>query len=138
MYYLDDTILDMKYTSLFTLLFIPFIASAQSIQEYVAAITTFIQAVLVPFILGIGFLLVVINVIRYFIIGSTNPDGREKAKLYLIYSILAFVLILVFWGVISIIAGATGLEGQNVPVPDFNTEFNGGGADCGTLCTDTD
>lgn len=113
----------MKYVSFFALFFVPSLAFAQGIQQYVTSIPQLLNTTVIPFLLGIGFLFVVINIVRYFVIASTKPEGRETAKQYILYSILAFVLILVFWGIISLLVNATGLSGVTQPVPDYYSAF---------------
>lgn len=109
----------------------PFITHAQGLQEYIPEVVSFIYSALIPFFLGVAFLIVIINIVRYFVVESTSNDGREKAKAYLLYSILAFVLILVFWGVIGLLVTATNLTGGNVPTPDI-PGYSTGGAGCDT------
>ena len=40
----------------------------------------------------------------YFIAGGADDDKREKGRKLMIYSVLAFVLIVVFWGIINLIS----------------------------------
>lgn len=65
----------------------------------------------------------VFNIVRYFVLGSTNEEGREKAKAYLLYSIFAFVFIIVFWGIVNLLVATTGLDGAPMPTTDFEMEF---------------
>ena len=111
---------------LFAILTIPFIASAQSLQTLLPAFVTFLSGVFIPFLLGIGFLIFVINVVRYFIAGSGTEQGREKAKNTALYSILGFVIIVLFWGIINLLASSIGLNdgNSNRPTSDYT---NGGG-----------
>jgi len=113
----------MKYIKQFalgsTLAFLPMLASAQTFdganaQTYLSDILIFINGVIIPFILGIAFLLFVWGMFQYFIAGGANEDARENGKNLLIYAILGFVIILVFWGIINLLAGATGLEGETL------------------------
>lgn len=120
----------MRSLSLFLLSFIlPLVASAQptgsstaptaGLQLFFTNILKFINSTLIPFILGIGFLFLAINVVRYFIIGAGNDDSREKAKSLALYSVFAFVLIIVFWGIVNMLSQSIGLEGQTAPTPDY-------------------
>lgn len=127
----------MKKTALLSLLFFPLVSSAQSIQQYISDITSFLFTTIIPFLMGIAFLFVVINVIRFFVIDSANQDGREKAKSYIIYSILGFILIILLWGIIEIIANATGLQGNRALTPDI-PGYPASGGDCGAACAPTD
>ena len=108
------------YTSLaIALLLVPSLASAQGLQTYLPSIITFINQTLLPFLFGIAFLLFAINVIRYFVIGGANEDARENAKNVALYSVLAFVFLIIFWGVINLLTAASGFNGQNAPCPDY-------------------
>ncbi len=119
----------MKYIALLSLLLVPAITSAQSIQSYMSSIVQFMFTAIVPFMLGIAFLFVVINIVRFFVADSANAEGRENAKRYIIYSILAFILIIVFWGIIILLATATNLDGTTPVIPDVpNYPATGGAA----------
>ena len=121
----------MKKTIITTLLLsFPLVSSAQDIQSYLTGIPVFLANVVIPFLLGIAFLIFVINVIRYFVAESANEDGRKKAKDLALYGVMAFVIILVFWGVINIIAASTGLGGQSAPATDY-TQTRGGNTGTG-------
>jgi hypothetical protein len=92
-----------------------------ALGAYLQSIITFINNVLIPFLLAIGFAFFVWGMFRYFIVGGTNEDARESGKSLIVYSVLGFVLILVFWGIVNIVADATGLEGSvfdTTSVPD--------------------
>lgn len=103
-----------------TMAFLPVLASAQTfgtgLSPFLTSILTFINTVLIPFILGIAFLLFVWGMFQYFIAGGANDEAKEKGKSLLIYAILGFVIIIVFWGVINLLSTATGLSGQSLTV----------------------
>ena len=80
----------------------------------------FSNTVLIPFILGIGFLVFVWGMFRYFIAGGANDEAKEQGKSLMVYATLGFVFIIIFWGIINLIANSTGLAGDNV------TDVNGG------------
>jgi hypothetical protein len=96
----------MKYLAVLLTLLTPVITHAQSVQSFVAIILAFITNTLIPFILGIAFLIFVINAVRFFVIGGANEDSQEKAKALVLYSLMAFVFILSFWGLVNILAGS--------------------------------
>lgn len=114
---------NMKYTLLSLLLLLPAISFAQGLQTYIPSILAFINTSLIPFILGIAFLVVVFNTVRYFVAGSTSEEGREKAKGFITYSIFAFVFIIVFWGLINLLVNFTGLSGTAPITTDFQTQY---------------
>jgi Type IV secretion system pilin len=111
-----------KYTYLPTILWLaPFMAQAQagSVQGFFANLLLFTNSTVIPFILGVGFLFVAINVVRYFIIGGSSEEGREKAKSLATYSIGAFVFLMVFWGIVNLLAQSIGLEECSAITPDY-------------------
>lgn len=103
----------MKKVSIATTVFLlfPFVTHAQNLLSLVINFVEFINGVLIPFLLGIGFLMFVINVVRYFVLGSANEEGRDKAKKLAIYSVSAFVLIVTFWGIINLLTGSINIGG---------------------------
>lgn len=86
-------------------------------------IMLFINDILVPFIIAIGFLFFVWGMFQYFIAGGANEEKREAGKSLMIYATLGFVLIIIFFGIVNLITSSTGLEGESVrglptvPVP---------------------
>ena len=71
---------------------------------------TLTNDIIIPFIIGIGFLVFVWGMFQFFIAGGSNDEAKEKGKSLMIYATLGFVLIIVFWGVINLITGSTGLD----------------------------
>ena len=86
--------------------------------ELLKNILGFANNVLIPFILGIGFLVFVWGMFKFFIYGGANDDAKEQGKSLMVYATLGFVLIIIFWGVVNLVAQSTGLENdriKNVP-----------------------
>lgn len=79
--------------------------------QLLANILEFSNNVLIPFIIGIGFLVFVWGMFQYFIAGGANDDKKEAGKSLMIYATLGFVLIIIFWGVVNLVAGSIGLDG---------------------------
>ena len=110
-----------------SLLALPFVSSAQSqgfqpdggeLGDFLTNILLFSNNVLIPFILGIGFLVFVYGVFLYFIAGGANEDKQKQGKSLLIYATLGFVIVIIFWGVINLIAQGTGFDNdrlENIP-----------------------
>ena len=120
------------YSVASTILFaLPVISSAQitksanagPFEDLLKNILQFTNDVLIPFIIGIGFLLFVWGMFQYFIAGGANDEKKEKGKSLMIYATLGFVLIIIFWGVVNFVVGSIGLEGEvlqdlpQVPTP---------------------
>lgn len=99
------------------------IAAAQgpSLQAFLTSTLQLINTVLIPFLFGIAFLLFVINVIRYFVAGAGNEKMREEAKNVATYSILAFVFLGIFWGIVNMLVSSIGLENCQPVESDYVT-----------------
>ena len=108
----------MKYILIALLLF-PLVSSAHGFHSYVESVITFINNVIIPFLLGLAFLFFAINAIRYFVLEGGTDDGRSKAKALALYSVMAFVVIIIFWGMLSVLVKGTGLGGHAVPASDY-------------------
>jgi uncharacterized membrane protein YidH (DUF202 family) len=102
-----------------TLLAIPFVTNAQfnpnggEFGNLLTDILRFANNILIPFIIGIGFLVFVYGMFKYFIAGGQNEDKQKEGKALMIYATLGFVLIVVFWGVVNLLASSTGLDNDN-------------------------
>ncbi len=79
-------------------------------QTLLSNILVFTNAVLIPFIIGIGFLVFVWGMFQYFIAGGANDEAKEKGKSLMIWATVGFLLIFVFWGIINTLATSTGLN----------------------------
>ncbi|MBY0309619.1 hypothetical protein K2Q16_00505 [Patescibacteria group bacterium] len=91
----------------------------QSLFDYVILIPQFLTIVVIPFLLGIAFLIFVINMIRFFVIKGGDEKSHDNAKAQIVYSLAAFILIFVFWGVVEILTTSLGLDVTPPPCPDY-------------------
>lgn len=103
------------------LLVAPFFVSAQALsaQGMLTSFLTFSNRVLIPFALAIAFLLFLINVMRFFVIHGADEKGHENARNLALYSVLAFVVLIIFWGVVNLLAGSLPFSGKTAPTPDY-------------------
>ena len=126
----------MKHTFLLAIavLTLPDITHAQGLNDLLGNTTGFISGTLIPFLFGIAFLVFVINIVRFFVFQSNNKEGQESARNQLTYSVLAFVFLAIFWGVVTLIAGSIGLEGDSQPKSDYQ-DLNDGGAYAPSDCS---
>ena len=89
-------------------------------EDLLKNILTFSNNVLIPFIIGIGFLVFVWGMFQYFIAGGANDESREKGKKLMINATIAFVVIIIFFGAINVLTNSTGLQGQQIEnVPEI-------------------
>lgn len=113
----------MKFLTLFAFIaFLPNIASAQSLQTLIPGIIGFIDTVLIPFLFGLTFLIFVYSAVKYFVIEGNNEDGQKKAKSLALYSVFAFVFVIIFFGIVKMLTLTTGLESTKPVCPDYLKE----------------
>jgi predicted PurR-regulated permease PerM len=108
-----------RATIALSLLLLPSLTYAASAQGLIKNVLTFSNEILLPFLLGIAFLFVVWNAVKFFVIQGATDDGQKNAKNLAIYSVLAFVFIVVFWGLINFLSDSLGLTSTNAPAPDY-------------------
>ena len=114
-----------KYALGFTLLLLPFVtfAADPSLQKLLTNIPVLINDVLVPFLFGITFLIFVYNVFRYFIAGAENKNIKEDAKNIALYSVAAFVFLIIFYGIVEMFVDSSGLQNETQPCSDYQETF---------------
>ena len=113
------------YTFVSASLMLPSLVSAQladnttgdagPFSDLLSNILAFTNTVLIPFIIGIGFLVFVFGMFRYFIAGGANDEKKEQGRSLMMYATLGFVLIIIFWGAVNLIASSTGLDNKPAP-----------------------
>lgn len=114
----------LSVTALF--LGLPVVSHAQTFQVFLINLVDFLGNVFVPFLLGIAFLFFTINVIRFFVLGGSNEEGKQKAKALATYSVLGIVIIVIFWGVINMLSSSIGLNNCNPVDSDYvKKDFTG-------------
>ena len=77
-------------------------------------ILNFGNTVVIPFIIGMGFLVFVWGMFQYFVAGGANEESKEKGKRLMINATVAFIVIIIFFGAINLLTTSTGLEGQKI------------------------
>ncbi len=111
------------------MLFIPIATFAQiadqadggAFQDLLINIVVFINEILIPFIIAIGFLFFVWGMFWYFIMGGADEEKKVKGKSLMINAVIGFIVIIVFFGAINLLTGSTGLQGETLKnVPKVN------------------
>jgi len=119
----------LRSTILFVATF-PFMVSAQladspnggELEVLLGNIIELINTVLIPFIIGIGFLSFVWGMFKYFIAGGADEEKREQGKSLVVYATVGFVVIIIFFGVVNLLTESTGLDGETIEnIPQIRT-----------------
>lgn len=83
---------------------------------------------LLPVLVSLAALAFLFGVVRYFLWNSDSESGREQARLYIVWSVAALVIILGMWGIMAILFEMFGFgasELELVPCPDYLVEKYG-------------
>jgi hypothetical protein len=86
---------------------------AGSLTNFMDNTLTFISNAVIPFLLAVGFVVFVWGMFQFFIYGGANDESKSKGKSLMIYATAGFVAIIIFWGLVNLIAGSTGLGDPN-------------------------
>lgn len=102
----------MRYVLTFGLILCPALTYAQSgsLQGLISGVGGFINEIVIPFTLGVAFLIFIINAVRFFVIGGDNTESQENARSLALYGVGAFVLILSLWGMVNLLSSGIGLN----------------------------
>jgi hypothetical protein len=88
----------------------------------IANVLSFINDYLVPFVIGLAFLVFVWGVFKYFVLGGSDEEKQSEGKSLIIYAVIGFVLILSVYGIIELVADGLGFSGDETiitpTVPD--------------------
>ncbi len=106
-------------------------AGSNGLQDVFPVLFSFFDNYLIPFLLGIAFLIFVWNAVRFFVFKGATEEGRENAKNLVLYSIGVFIFILSFWGIVNIFTNGIGLDNcGNDVVPDYLSDEYSSQAPC--------
>lgn len=110
---------------LLALFLAPVITSAQgfdpsggALGTLLANILIFTNDVLIPFIIGIGFLVFVWGMFKFFILGGADEEKKAQGRSLMVSATIGFVVIIIFFGVVNMLTQSTGLSGdtiENIP-----------------------
>lgn len=87
-----------------------------TVQNFITSTAEFLTNTIIPFLLTIAFVVFVYNAFRFFVLGGGSEESQKAAKNLAIYSVMAFVVIIIFWGIVNLFVGTIGL-GQATGIP---------------------
>lgn len=90
-----------------------------SLQEFIIAISVFINNVLIPLLFGIALLFFLYNTFRFFILGASETEAKENAKRLALYGILGFVFLVSIWGIVNLLVSGLGFQNDQALRPDY-------------------
>lgn len=101
------------------LLAFPLVTLAQfgnktDLTDFGTNIINFINNALVPFTFGVALLFFIYGMFLYFIYGADSEESKKTGKSYIIWSIIALVLMVSVWGIVNLIAQGLNLDKDNL------------------------
>ncbi len=118
----------MKYISrllpftLFTPIFALAAGEMAGVSSFIMNILNFMNSVLIPAIFALAFIVFLWGMFKTFILGGGNEEKQKEGKQLIMYSLLGFVIMVSFWGIVTLI-----VNGLNLPKPDpIMPDFLGG------------
>lgn len=89
------------------------------LTPYSNGIIDLINKVFVPLLFAIAFLQFVYGVYKFLILGAENEAEREKGKQFVLWSLIAFAVIISVWGLVNVLVQTfnipTGGQPPNYP-----------------------
>ena len=102
-----------------SMLMMPVLTFAQfdgndDIGTFIAKIIYFINKTLVPFVFAVALLLFVYGVYLFFFYGRSEEEARKKGRDYMMWAVIAFVVMVSVWGIVNLLADGFGLNERNI------------------------
>jgi hypothetical protein len=110
-----------KIGTIAALAFLPLAAFAQplgDIGDFFIEILNFVNNILIPLVIGIALLVFIYGLYKFFILGGGDDDSRKEGRQLMLYSILAFFLMVTIFAIVDLLARGTGLDGDSEIVDD--------------------
>ncbi|XKT75110.1 MAG: hypothetical protein ACJKSS_03035 [Patescibacteria group bacterium UBA2103] len=103
----------------------PLLAAAQfenagSIEGLADAVINFINGTLVPLVFALALIVFVWGLFTSFILGGTSEDKRKEGQQLMLWGIIAFFVMVSVWGLVNILVGTFGLEGETITPPEVD------------------
>ena len=88
-------------------------ATGAGMGTFFKGVLNFIDNILLPLILGLAFLMFVWGVFKFFILGGSDEEAQQKGRSLMLYAVAGFVLILSFYGIVSVLTNGLGFGNQH-------------------------
>jgi len=86
-----------------------------NLSQIINYVVCLINRTLIPLLISIAVVGFVYGVIQYFIVGASEEAKREQGKQFIIWGIIAFVVLTSLWALVRILGGTFGLRTGVLP-----------------------
>jgi hypothetical protein len=88
--------------------------SFRDLESAIESVTELVNMI-IPLFIGIALLFFIWNLIKY-VLRASDEEERTASRSYMIYSIIAFFVMISIWGLVNFLVATFGLEGTQGPV----------------------
>lgn len=108
-----------------------------TLEDYFKLFILVINRTLIPAIFALAFLVFIFYIYKFFIAGGSSDENRKKGREFLLWSILAFGIMISIWGIVNVLVNTFGFGyGQSRPqLPTFGDTSNNSGASGNVIIT---
>lgn len=85
------------------------------IGNFVKTFIDFINSYLVPAVFALAFFMFLWGMFKFFFLSYASEEGRDAGKQLMLWSVIAFVVMLSIWGLVNVVANGFGFAGQAAP-----------------------
>jgi hypothetical protein len=92
-----------------------------------ATLLSYVDKYIVPLIFALAFIVFLWGVFVYFIAGGGNDEKRKEGRMFILYGIIGFVIMVSIWGIVNLITGSIKFDSKTRPeLPLFGSGTQGG------------
>lgn len=83
-----------------------------------------INGILVPLVFALAFILFLFGVFKFFFSsGAKAEDNRKEGKKFILWGVIAFVVMISLWGIVNLLVSTLNLKSKSMPcLPTFGNE----------------
>ncbi len=86
----------------------------QEVSGMFEGFTAIINDILVPLVFALAFLMFLWGMFKTFILGGGDEAKQSEGKQLMVYSIIAFVVMVAIWGIVNLLLGEIGLDSTTI------------------------
>jgi TRAP-type C4-dicarboxylate transport system permease small subunit len=91
------------------------------LKGYKESFFALVNETLIPLLLAIAFIVFLYGVFKYFILGGADEKSHEEGRQFVLWGVIAFVVITSVWGLVRVVINTVNLgdNSQGPPPPQL-------------------